>query len=100
MFLSCRQPPDHLSTSISHSLLGFNVLAKPEDRLSEDEISFFVEKARVPDHLLVTLSDPTYGKKQPLFRRESGKARVTIFDGGHEIIYAAALSWLSHQRKE
>ena len=43
--------------------------------------------------------DPLYGDKRVLFRRASGNARVTIFDGGHEIIYEAALSWLAGTRE-
>jgi hypothetical protein len=29
----------------------------------------------------------------------SGNARVTIFEGKHQIIYLSALSWLAAQRK-
>jgi len=39
------------------------------------------------------------GEKQPLFRRTSGKVRITIFDGKHELISQAALAWLEKQRK-
>jgi len=43
--------------------------------------------------------DKTYGAKCVLFRRQSGTARVTIFQGGHEIIPAAALHWLAKQQR-
>jgi poly(3-hydroxybutyrate) depolymerase len=87
------------SVPVSHSLRAFNLVAAPGDRISEEEIRFFTEEAQVPAHLKAEISDPAYGKKAPLFRRSSGKARVTIFDGGHEIIYEAALSWLAEQEK-
>lgn len=87
------------SVPVSHSLRAFNLAAAAEDRISEEDIRFFTEKAEVPAHLKAELSDPAYGKKAPLFRRSSGKARVTIFDGGHEIICEAALSWLAGQKK-
>lgn len=86
--------------AISHSLRAFNLVAAPKDRISEEDIKFFVEKIEVPPHLRKEVSDPTYGIKQPLFRRTSGKARVTIFDGTHEIVYKAALTWLSKQKKQ
>jgi len=55
-----------------------------------------VEKAEVPPDLVdKALSDEAYGEKQPIFRRASRNARITIFDGGHEIIYEAALGWLA-----
>ncbi|MHC4572600.1 MAG: alpha/beta hydrolase family protein [Planctomycetota bacterium] len=88
------------SVPISHSLRAFNLVAAEKDRICEGDVRYFVEKAQVPPRLKEKLSDPAYGEKVPLFRRVSGKARVTIFDGGHEIIYEAALTWLSKQRKQ
>jgi alpha-beta hydrolase superfamily lysophospholipase len=87
------------SVPVSHSLRAFNLVAAAEDRISEEDIKFFTEKATVPPHLKRALSDTAYGKKAPLFRKNSGSARVTIFDGGHEIIYEAALTWLAEQKK-
>ncbi len=69
------------------------------NKLSESEIHFFVEEADVPPHLKVSLIDSTYGEKYPLFRRSSGEATVTVFQGGHELIPAAAMNWLEKQRK-
>ena len=37
--------------------------------------------------------------KHVLFRRQSGNVRLTIFNGNHEILYWAALDWLSRQWK-
>ena len=88
------------SVPVSHSLEAFNAVAAPEDRLSEDDISYFVTKRSVPPALRTEVVDPTYGKWTPLFRRQSGRVRVTIFKGGHEIVYGAALRWLAEQRKE
>jgi pimeloyl-ACP methyl ester carboxylesterase len=81
------------SVPISHSLLAFNEVAASKDRLSKEEISFFVEKAQVPVHLRTDISDASYGEKQPLFRRTSGNATVTIFNGGHELVPDAVISW-------
>jgi len=85
---------------VSHSLIAFNLVGEEKDRISKEDIKYFTEKAEVPPHLRMKIHDPSYGKKQPLFRRKSGKARITIFDGGHEIIYEAALDWLSKQKKK
>jgi hypothetical protein len=52
----------------------------------------------VPAHLQgEAVDDPSYGARRVLFRRASGKARVTIFEGGHEVVEAAALAWLVAQ---
>jgi len=84
---------------VSHALRAFNAVAREGDRLSEAEIRYFVERQAVPPQLEGPLEDAGYGDREPLFRRSSGKARVTLFDGGHEIVYAAGLSWLEQQRK-
>jgi poly(3-hydroxybutyrate) depolymerase len=84
---------------VSHSLSAFNLVAVGQDRITEEDIAFFVERAEVPPHLRQQVSDPTYGNKQPLFRRTSHRARITIFDGGHEIIFPAALKWLAQQKR-
>ena len=72
--------------------LAFNAVAKRKDRLSESEIAYFVEKAEVA--LRSEIVDATYGEKKPLFRRTSGSATLTIFDGGHELIAPAAIAWI------
>jgi len=87
------------SVPISQSLLAFNRLASPADRIAKKDIEFFVANAKVPPELVKDYFDPFYGEKKVLFRRQSGDARVTIFDGGHEIIFNAALHWLEQHQK-
>ena len=88
------------SVPISHSLDAFNLLAAAKDRLGADLISEFVKTAKVPAALKGQAPvDAAYGKKAVLFRRQSVAARVTIFQGGHEIIPAAALHWLAKQQR-
>ena len=86
------------SLPIHHSLHAFNLLAAPEDRLSEEEIAYFVENQSIPPHLQHRIADRTYGEHTPLFRRTSGCVRLTIFQGGHDIVFEAGLTWLSKQR--
>lgn len=86
------------SVPIDHSLRAFNALAAPPDRIADADIRALTDSAAAPPRLRSD-DDPTYGARRPLFRRRSGAARVTIFDGGHEIVFAAALHWLAQQRK-
>lgn len=79
---------------ISHSLLAFNELAEVQDQVAEEDIRYFTEEAKVPPKLQANISDLTYGDKRPLFRRESGNATVTIFEGGHEHVAPAAIGWI------
>lgn len=85
------------SVPVSHSLRAFNVVADAIDQLSEDQMAYFVSEKNVPPALKMKIDDTDYGEKKVLFRRKSGDARVTIFDGGHEIIFEAALNWLKDQ---
>ena len=85
---------------VSHSFKAFNVLADPNDKVSDDDIRYFNDKSEVPAHLKQTIIDPTYGQNKALFRRVSGNTRLTIFDGGHRLNFNAALTWLSKQKKQ
>ena len=87
------------SVPVSHSLRAFNKIADEPARLAEEEIAFFVREVQVPSHLEREISDPSYGAKQPLFRRQSDKVRVTLFDGAHELIPQAAMHWLEQQHR-
>jgi hypothetical protein len=88
------------SVPVSHTLNAFNLVARKSDRLSAEQVEFFTKQRKVPPALQSEVeSDWAYGAKKVLFRRVSGAARVTIFEGGHEIISEAALKWLARQRK-
>jgi len=79
-----------------HSLAAFNVLAEAvsEPQVTAQEIAElsrhdpYLERPVASD----TVPDTSFGR--PIFlRREAGRARVTIFDGAHEGIPAAAMAW-------
>lgn len=87
------------SVPVSHSLEAFNALVDSKDRISEADITYIVKNATLPSHLQMTINDPAYGSKHVIFRKQSGKTRITLFDGGHEIIYEAAIDWLRPQSR-
>jgi len=87
------------SVPIHHTLRAFNLLADPADQLTPEQIDHFVEKQEVPPELVTPCADPLYETRQPLFRRVSGDVRVTIFEGGHDMVYNAGLHWLAQQRR-
>jgi pimeloyl-ACP methyl ester carboxylesterase len=87
------------SVPVSHSLRAFNVLATPDKQISAGDIDFMVQEQKIPATLaLETQADPER-QKPVLFRRTSGSARVTVFEGGHESESSSAVLWLSRQRK-
>ena len=88
------------SVPCTHSIRAFNVLAVPEKRISEEDMSAIFQTETIPEHLRKeALADPAYGTRSVLFRRTCGNVRITIFDGGHEGIANAGFQWLNHQRK-
>ena len=92
------------SVPVGHTLRGFNILASAnghkEKVLTSRQIEWFERQESVPAELAgESEDDPAYGERGVLFRRVAGPARVTIFEGGHEGIARAAVSWLAGQRK-
>ena len=83
------------SVAISHSFTAFNLLANATDRFAAFEIEAMVRVPVVPAGLQFSGDDPHYGSMRVLLRRQSNNVRLTIFDGGHQRITAAGLSWLS-----
>jgi poly(3-hydroxybutyrate) depolymerase len=90
------------SVPIRHTLEAFNVVAKAAggESISEAEI---VQLSRPMGKLeqpsaTDTAQDPAFGRAIYL-RRTAGKARVTIFEGGHEGLPEAAVAWLARYRK-
>ena len=88
------------SVPISHSLRAFNLLDDSSLKLTQEQIYYFTKESKVPESLKSVGSDPSYGKdRQPLWRAQSTATRVTIFDGGHEMIPSAIFDWLARQKK-
>ena len=87
------------SVPVDQSILAFNVLARPEDRIAWDDMIFMVNSETVPEHLRYCGEDPAFGIHKVLLRRVSNNVRLTIFDGGHDLYETAALEWLSRQVK-
>lgn len=88
------------SVPVSQSLEAFNLLARPADRLSAEEIASITKEQLIPDHLRPENGGGMLLQKVRIhFQRQSGNARVTLFEGGHQGLDAVALPWLARQRQ-
>ena len=86
------------SVPFTHSLRAFNAVVPESARIPERVIAaWYADPATLPRD--PAFADPLYGANPPLFRKTQGNTRVTIFEGGHEILHEAALNWLAAQRK-
>jgi len=88
------------SVPFTHSLYAFNQVVPEEERIDPGWIEEFYEKQALPAGFRKADVDPLYGKRQVIFRKVYQNTRVSIFQGGHEIIHNAALNWLAQQRKD
>lgn len=87
------------SVPVSHAIRAFNAVAAAANRIPEATVDALVKDRRVPADLAFADADPLYATKPVLLRRRSDSARLTVFDGGHDIVYEAGLSWLEAQRR-
>ena len=82
------------SVPVSHSIRAFNVLADEADRISQEHIEYMVRTATVPEELSGSSRDEAYGGREILLRRSSKNVTLTLFAGGHEILFDVAFDWL------
>ena len=84
-----------------NSLEAYNELAKTEDRIPEEAIKYIDSKGELPGDLAGDYFDESYqdAGKPLLFRRESENVTVSLFRGGHDVLYGVGLQWLSRQSK-
>ena len=85
------------SVPISHAIRAYNEVADPADRISREDMDFMVDNQAVPEHLRFEGEDPTYGEHRVLLRKTSGMVRLTLFEGGHDILTAPAFGFLEQQ---
>ena len=93
----------HGSVPVSQSLRAFNALAEAnglaERKIAEEAIEATTRDAAIPPGLKSEDVGKGPRRSRALFRRSAGPARLTIFDGGHEIDFPEALRWLETQRR-
>lgn len=86
------------SVPVSHTLEAFNLLAAENDRISAADIETIVKTETIPEHLRYTGSeDPAYGPYKVLLRRTSRLARLTLFEGAHDLVHGPAFGFLERQ---
>ena len=100
------------SVPFTHSLHAFNCIIPdndPKAKLSADWINEFYKTKEYPPFPIdddgintgaAASSDPLYGDRKIYYRNiYNSTTRITIFDGGHEILHVAALNWLNQQQR-
>jgi len=88
------------SVPVSHSLQAFNAAAlSPADHIAAEDIAVMTQERRIPSHLQGTWPDPAFADHPILFRRTSGKVRVTLFEGGHQGLPKPIIAFLEQHSR-
>lgn len=88
------------SVPVSHTFNAFNVLAADKDKVDDSDIDFVVQNEAIPPALDKNYKqDPSLDGREIHFRRQSNNARITIFEGGHQLLAYAGAQWLAKQVK-
>lgn len=82
------------SVPFTHSLRAWNAAVDEQDALSESFIADAWETRKFPEQSL-----KKFGSREVFFQKQAGNIRVSIFDGGHEMLPEPALNWLAVQKK-
>ena len=88
------------SVPVSQSIDAFNVLAAPADRISPEDAAYITAKQKIPANFGAPEPDPAFGKNRVLFRRQSNLVRLSIFEGGHDILFDTGMEWLARQDRK
>lgn len=85
------------SVPVGHSIRAFNELSRAAGKtgsvIPEEAITRIEKEETVPEEIENhSFVDTAYDREIHL-RRENALARLTLFEGGHEIIYDAAFNW-------
>lgn len=85
------------SVPVGHSIRAFNELARAAGKtgasIPEEVIAKIEREEKIPEGFeRRTIVDDAYNRRVHL-RRENALARLTLFEGGHEILYDAAFAW-------
>ena len=85
------------SVPVGQAIRAFNILAAPEDRISEADIEFIETNEKVPEHLAAHTEDQAFGGRKIHLRIQSRTARLTLFEGGHDMLPEPAFEWMGRQ---
>jgi len=85
------------SVPVGQTIRAFNELAKaagkPEEAILEEVIEIIERDESVPPYVQTEATeDSLYGRRIHL-RRTCGLTRMTLFEGGHEILYDTPFAW-------
>lgn len=88
-------PPDH-------ALKAYNLLARDEDKLTNDQINYIVKNQAIPPGLKSNDTETYFGGADPKVHlvKKSGNVQLVLFEGVHDLVFNPTLLWLNEQQKQ
>ncbi len=87
------------SVPVSQAIQAYNLLAAPPDKIGQEDIEYIVTHERVPQPLLWADHDPAFGAYKVYLRKQSNLVRLSLFEGGHDLLSWPTFDWLERQQK-
>ncbi|MFA6930208.1 MAG: prolyl oligopeptidase family serine peptidase [Lentisphaeria bacterium] len=87
------------SVPISQAIHAYNLLANRDEQIAQQDIDWMLAEEKVPKHLRWLENDPAFGTYLVYLRKQSKRVRLTLFEGGHDLLIWPALDWLERQKK-
>lgn len=87
------------SVPVSQAIDAYNILAETKDKIAVKDMDHIVNREEIPGYLAAEEDDPAFGSHTVLLRKRSGRVRLTIFEGSHDLLPFPALTWLAKQSR-
>lgn len=87
------------SVPISHAIEAYNILAKENEKISIEDMDYMLKNRKVPEHLSYNDKDENFAENYVLLRKQSVNTRLTLFEGGHDMLISPCIEWLEKQKK-
>jgi len=84
-----------------HSIRAFNLLAHPQDTISQAQMDYINTQQALPPDLKGPSQSPYFSAADPKveFVRSSNNVELVLYKGEHDLAYNPSLLWLSEQQK-
>ena len=86
------------SVPIDQAINAYNILADDADKVPQEHIGHMLKTETAPAGTPV-IKDKGYGSRKIHYRKTSKNCRITIFEGGHNILSNYSYLWFKNQKK-
>lgn len=86
------------SVPIDQAINAYNLIAADSDKVPQEHIRHMLKTETAPEGT-PKFTDVGYGSRKIHYRKISGNCRITVFEGGHNILSNYSYLWFKNQKK-